>query len=188
MPNFTFCRGHEHRTTTFLFFSWTLIQSFRIQLQKNLPTFDELNIRWNKGNKVWGSIHSFFKSCFCNRRHRTLMLKLPSDFFSVWWVLVFCVLFFLGGGGGGVGGGSLLGCTFIPAMGALFNLGAGYQKWNSLWILQAPNLHLAILQLLTAKFLYIGYILLVLRMNEDTHSLYKLLISFWKSATEHKVQ
>ena len=27
----------------FLFFSWTLIQSLRIQLQKRLPTFDELN-------------------------------------------------------------------------------------------------------------------------------------------------
>ena len=27
----------------FLFFSWTLIQSFRIQLQNNLPAFDELN-------------------------------------------------------------------------------------------------------------------------------------------------
>ena len=27
----------------FLFFSWTLIQSFRIQLQKHLPTFDEVN-------------------------------------------------------------------------------------------------------------------------------------------------
>ena len=40
---FTFCRGREHKTTTFFFFSWTLIQSFRIQLQKNLPTFDELN-------------------------------------------------------------------------------------------------------------------------------------------------
>ena len=25
------------------FFSWTSIQTFRIQLQKNLPTFDELN-------------------------------------------------------------------------------------------------------------------------------------------------
>ena len=41
--NFTFCRGREHKTTTFFFFSWTLIQSFRIQLQKKLPTFDELN-------------------------------------------------------------------------------------------------------------------------------------------------
>ena len=43
MPNFTFCRGSEHKTTTFFFFSWTLIQPFTIQLQKNLPTFDELN-------------------------------------------------------------------------------------------------------------------------------------------------
>ena len=33
--NLRFCRGHqEHKTTTFFFSSWTLIQSFRIQLQK----------------------------------------------------------------------------------------------------------------------------------------------------------
>ena len=37
LPNFIFCGGHEHKKTTFLFFSWTLIQSFRIQLQ--LETF-----------------------------------------------------------------------------------------------------------------------------------------------------
>ena len=43
LPYFTFCRGREHKTTTFFFFSCTLIQSFRIQLQKNSPTFDELN-------------------------------------------------------------------------------------------------------------------------------------------------
>ena len=41
---FTFCRGLEHKTTIFLCFSWTLIQSFRIQLQRNLPTFEELNV------------------------------------------------------------------------------------------------------------------------------------------------
>ena len=29
--------------TTFFFSFWTLTYSFRIQLQKNLPTFDELN-------------------------------------------------------------------------------------------------------------------------------------------------
>ena len=39
---FTFRRGRERRTTTFPFFSWTLIQSFRIEPQKKLPTFDEL--------------------------------------------------------------------------------------------------------------------------------------------------
>ena len=38
-----FVEWREHKTRTFFFFSWTLIQSFRIQLQKNLPTFDELN-------------------------------------------------------------------------------------------------------------------------------------------------
>ena len=43
VPNFTCCLGREHKTTTFFFFSWTLIHSFRIQVQKNLPTFDELN-------------------------------------------------------------------------------------------------------------------------------------------------
>ena len=43
LRNFTFCRGREQKTTTFFFFSWTLMQSFRIQLQKNWPTFDELN-------------------------------------------------------------------------------------------------------------------------------------------------
>ena len=43
VPKFTFCREREHKTMTFFFFSWTLIQSLRIQLHKNLPTFDELN-------------------------------------------------------------------------------------------------------------------------------------------------
>ena len=32
LSNFTFCRGREQKTTTFFFFSWTLKQSFRIQL------------------------------------------------------------------------------------------------------------------------------------------------------------
>ena len=34
VPNFAFCRGREQKTTTFFFFSWTLIESFKIQLQK----------------------------------------------------------------------------------------------------------------------------------------------------------
>ena len=34
LPNFTFCQGREHKATTFFFFSWTSIQSLRIQLQK----------------------------------------------------------------------------------------------------------------------------------------------------------
>ena len=43
MPNFTFFGGREHKTTTFFFFSRPLMQYFRIQLQKHLPTFDEMN-------------------------------------------------------------------------------------------------------------------------------------------------
>ena len=43
MPNSTFCAGREHKLTTFFFFSRTSIQSFRIQFQKQLPAFDELN-------------------------------------------------------------------------------------------------------------------------------------------------
>ena len=34
LPNFTFYGGRKHKTTTFLFFFWTSIQSFRIQLEK----------------------------------------------------------------------------------------------------------------------------------------------------------
>ena len=34
LPNFTFCRGREQKTTTFFFSSGTLIESFKIQLQQ----------------------------------------------------------------------------------------------------------------------------------------------------------
>ena len=42
-PNFTFCGGREHKTTTFFFFLRTSIQSFRVQPLENLSIFDELN-------------------------------------------------------------------------------------------------------------------------------------------------
>ena len=54
-------------------FSWTLIQSFRIQLQNKLPTSDELNeMESNKRYKVWGSAYSLFKWRFHSRRRRCL--------------------------------------------------------------------------------------------------------------------
>ena len=74
MPNSTFCGGREqslqHRT--FFFFSWTLIQSSRIELHsQKLPAFDELNeARWNKGDKVWSSATWLFKWRFRSRRRR----------------------------------------------------------------------------------------------------------------------
>ena len=43
VSNFKFCGGHDHKTTTFFFSPSTSIQSFRLQLQKNSPTFDELD-------------------------------------------------------------------------------------------------------------------------------------------------
>ena len=49
MPNFTLCRGREHRRTTFFLFSWTSIQ---IQIQKNLR------------NKVWSRASSLFSDVF----------------------------------------------------------------------------------------------------------------------------
>ena len=51
MSNFTFCGGREHKATTFFLFFRASIQSFRIQLQKRLPRFDELN-EMNKRDKV----------------------------------------------------------------------------------------------------------------------------------------
>ena len=35
MPNFTFCRRQKHKTMTLFLFSWTSIQSFRIQPPEN---------------------------------------------------------------------------------------------------------------------------------------------------------
>ena len=43
IPNFTFGGGLEDKTTTLFFFSWTSIQPARVELQKKLPTLDELN-------------------------------------------------------------------------------------------------------------------------------------------------
>ena len=70
VPIFPFCRGRVHTTTTLFFLFWTLIQSFRIQLQKNLLTFDELNemhVIWNKRDKVWGNANSLLKWRFRSR-------------------------------------------------------------------------------------------------------------------------
>ena len=151
MPNFTFCRGHEHKTTTFLFFSWTLIQSFRIQLQKKLPTFDELNIRWNKGNKVWGSILSFLSYVFVTAAIVHWCLSYLVIFFQCGGCLLFLSYFFFWVGWGG---GLIAGYLCHSNGGTIQSRG---------WLpkveepLDTPGTHLAILQLLTAKFLYIGY-------------------------------
>ena len=76
MPNFTFCGGREHKTTTFFFFLWTSIQSFRIQLQQKLPRFDELNVITNKWDEVWSSTTSLFKWRFRSSRRRCCLSSL----------------------------------------------------------------------------------------------------------------
>ena len=69
MPNFTFCRGHEHKTTTFFFFSWTSIPSFRIQLQKKCQHLTNWT-SWKKRDKVWSRATSLFQCRFRSRRSR----------------------------------------------------------------------------------------------------------------------
>ena len=74
LPNFTFCREREHKTTTSFFFFWTLIQSFKIDLQKNSPTLNWT--KWNKCDKVWSRAYSLFKWRFRSRRRRSFLSSL----------------------------------------------------------------------------------------------------------------
>ena len=41
--NFPLYEGHDHEKMIILIFLFLNLQSFRVQLQKNLPTFEELN-------------------------------------------------------------------------------------------------------------------------------------------------
>ena len=70
LPNFTFCRGREQKKTTFFFFSWTLMQFFRIQPPQNICQHLANETRWNKRDQVWGNANSLFKWRFRSRRRR----------------------------------------------------------------------------------------------------------------------
>ena len=78
VSHFTFCRGREHKTTSFFFLSWTLIQSFRIQLQKKLPTFGADWTRWTKRETVWSTATLLFQWRFRGRRRRCCLSSLIS--------------------------------------------------------------------------------------------------------------
>ena len=87
---FLFFGGHEHKTTTVFLFSWTSIQSFKIQLKKSLPpTFDELNEMEYKSKKfeaAQNSLNSLFDVFFSRRcRYCALyyVLKPPVIFFKI---------------------------------------------------------------------------------------------------------
>ena len=64
VPNFMFCWGHEHKTTTFLFFSWTLIYSLSEFNCKQICQHLTNWMSWNKCDEVWSSQNSLFKWCF----------------------------------------------------------------------------------------------------------------------------
>jgi len=77
-PNFTFCRGRERRQRLLFFFSWTLIQSSRIQLQKICQHLTNWT-SWNTHDKVWSGTNSLFKWSFRRRRRRCCLSSLKFD-------------------------------------------------------------------------------------------------------------
>ena len=79
MPNFTFCGGHEHRTS--IFFFWLeqykqRVQTIRINSRK---IFQHLTnwTRRNKRDKVWNSVNSRFKWRFPSWHRRCCLSSLP---------------------------------------------------------------------------------------------------------------
>ena len=77
MPNFTFCRGREHRTTTFFFFSWTSIVFKEFNFRKSCQHLSNWT-RWNKRDKVSSSANSLFKGSFHSCRCRCCLKSLLS--------------------------------------------------------------------------------------------------------------
>ena len=75
MPIFTFCWGRKHKATTFFFFFWTSIQSFRIQLQKRLARLTKW-MRESRLDRVWSSATSLFKWRFGSRHRRFCLSSL----------------------------------------------------------------------------------------------------------------
>ena len=74
--NFTFCQGQEHRTTTFLSFSWTFWYSPLEFNSRKIHQHLTNCTKWNKCDKLWGSANSLFKWRFCS--HRRLFFKIYS--------------------------------------------------------------------------------------------------------------
>ena len=77
VPEFTFCRGREHKTTTFFSFPelWYSPLEFN---SKNICQHLTKQMRWNKRDKVWTGTTSLFNWCFCSRRHRCCLSSLMS--------------------------------------------------------------------------------------------------------------
>ena len=81
MPNFTFCRGREQKTTTFFFFSRTSIQYFRILLDDSIWRIERDGTSAIIKFEV-AQIH-FFKWRFRSRPRSLLSIEAPNCFFFV---------------------------------------------------------------------------------------------------------
>ena len=75
VSNFMFGPRRKHKTRTFFFFSWTLIQSFRIQLKVKFANIWRIERVRNKREKVWRSTNSFFKWRFLGCCLRSLLYE-----------------------------------------------------------------------------------------------------------------
>ena len=64
IPNFTFCGGRKHKTTTFFFFSRTLIQSLRIQLRKKIANIWRTERDGISAIKLEGALLHFLSDVF----------------------------------------------------------------------------------------------------------------------------
>ena len=86
MPHiFTFYGRREHNTMTFFFFSWTSIQSLRIQLQRKLPTLILINwTRWNMRDKVWSRVTLLFEWDFHSHRCHCCLSSLKNHVDAKW--------------------------------------------------------------------------------------------------------
>ena len=60
-PNFTFCGGSEHKTTTSFFFSWTSIQSLEFNSRKSCQHLTNWT-RWSKRKKRFAAARFHFLS------------------------------------------------------------------------------------------------------------------------------
>ena len=90
MPNFMFCGGLEHKTTTLFSFPALRDSLEGFNSRKKLQHSTHWT-KWNKRDKDWGSANSLFKWRFRNRRRRcflsSLLWSCCTDGSWCWWVV-----------------------------------------------------------------------------------------------------
>ena len=84
MPNFKFCGGREHTTTTFVFFSWTLIKIFRIQIQKKIADIWRIERDGISAIKFEAARHYFLSDVFCLSSLVSVLKNLACELAHKW--------------------------------------------------------------------------------------------------------